>query len=350
VQEPVHARDRIPGDDVRALRQQPAREHERRRLAHVVGVRLEREAEERHLAAAQRPEVPAELPDHAPLLQLVHLDDGVQQLEVVARVRGQLLQRQRVLGEARAAVADAGLEEARPDAPVEADPLRDLDDVRAGRLADVRDLVDERDPRHQRGVRGQLDHLGRGHVRAHDRRLDALVQLRHRVAVGLGERADHDPVRVQEVAHGRALGGELRVRHVADVAEAAVVEPRAHLGARPHRHGALHHDDRPALQLRQLVDDRPDRGQVGVARVRRRRADGDEHELGALDRLRHVERVAQAPAVPLQELVEPRLVDRHLPRLQRLDLRGVDVAHRHVVPEVRQARGGDEAHVAGAED
>ena len=56
-----------------------------------------------------------ELADHAPLLQLVHLDHRRQQLEVVARVRGELLERERVLREAGAAVADAGAQEMRAE-------------------------------------------------------------------------------------------------------------------------------------------------------------------------------------------------------------------------------------------
>ena len=99
--------DRVPRAHVRALGDEPAGEHEARRLAHVVGVRLEREPEQRDRLAAQAAEVLLQLPDHAPLLQLVHLDHGVQELEVVARVRGELLQRERVLREAAAAVADA---------------------------------------------------------------------------------------------------------------------------------------------------------------------------------------------------------------------------------------------------
>ena len=127
---------------------------------------------------AERAEVPLELRDHAPLLQLVHLDHRRQELEVVARVRRELLQRERVLREARAAVADPGAQEVRAEPAVEPDALRDLDDVGAGRLADVRDLVDERDPRHQERVRGELDHLGRVDVAADDRRVERLVERR----------------------------------------------------------------------------------------------------------------------------------------------------------------------------
>ena len=49
-----------------------------------------------------------------------------EKLEVVAGVRGQLLERERVLREAAAAVADPGTEEARADTVVETDPSATL--------------------------------------------------------------------------------------------------------------------------------------------------------------------------------------------------------------------------------
>ena len=52
------------------------------------------------------PRTLCELADHPPLLELVDLDDGVQHLEVVSRVRRELLERERVLREAAAAEAD----------------------------------------------------------------------------------------------------------------------------------------------------------------------------------------------------------------------------------------------------
>src|SRR4249919_604628 len=152
-------RHRVPRGDVRAFGEEPPGEDEARRLAHVVSPRLEREAEECDPLPAERPEATLELPDDAPLLELVHLDDGVQELEVVARVGRQLLERERILREAGATEADAGTQERRADAPVEADALGDRRDVGAGRLADVRDLVDERDAGDERGIRRELDHL-----------------------------------------------------------------------------------------------------------------------------------------------------------------------------------------------
>src|SRR4029077_17444126 len=117
--------------------------------------------------ADEAAQVLVQLADHAPLLQLVDLDHSGQQLEVIAGVARELLERVHVLGEARAPVADPGLQELRPDALVQAHPARDLDHVRAGLLADVGDLVDERDLRRQERVRGELDHLRAGDVGAH---------------------------------------------------------------------------------------------------------------------------------------------------------------------------------------
>ena len=77
----------------RALAVEPGRQDQARRLAHVVGVRLERQSEERDRLAGERAEVLLELPDHPSLLELVDLDDGRQELEVVAGVAGELFER-----------------------------------------------------------------------------------------------------------------------------------------------------------------------------------------------------------------------------------------------------------------
>ena len=54
--------------------------------------------------------------------------------------------------------------------------------------------------------------------------------------------------------------------------------------------------------------------------------------------------------VAREELVEPRLVDRHDARAQRVDLRLDDVANDDVVAELGEAGAGDEADVPRAED
>ena len=54
--------------------------------------------------------------------------------------------------------------------------------------------------------------------------------------------------------------------------------------------------------------------------------------------------------VRVEELGEAVLVDRHVPGAEHVDLLGDDVAHDHFVPELGEARAGDEADVARAED
>ena len=270
-------RDRIPGPNDRALGKQTRRDHEAWSIPQVVGIRLEREPEDRDRLAAQLAEMLLELRDQAALLQLVHLDHGREQLEVVARIARELLERGHVLAEAAPAPTHAGAQEMRAEPMVQADAARHVHDVRADELAHVRDLVDEADPRRQEGVRRELDELGRGDVRADDLRLDAAVELDDALAVVARERADDDAVRAHEVRDRAALGQELGVRHVAEPAQATRVEPGAHVLARADRHGALHHDDRISGKIvRQLVDDRPDGAQVSVAGVGRRRPHGDE--------------------------------------------------------------------------
>ena len=106
-------------------------------------------------------------------------------------------------------------------------PLRHLGDVRAGHLADVGDLVDERDLGGQEGVGGELDHLGAGDVGAHERRVERRVELDHRVAGPVAVVADDDAVGAQEVVDRRALLEELGAGDVAEAVLALLAEARA---------------------------------------------------------------------------------------------------------------------------
>ena len=290
-----------------------------------------------------------ELAEDPPLLQLVHLDHRVQQLEVVAGVRGELLERDAVLRETTAAPADPRAEKVRAEPVVEPDALRDLDHVGTGRLADVRDLVDEADPRHQERVRGELDHLRGGDVRAHDRRIEPLVERGHDLAVGLCERADDHAVRLHEVLDRAPLREELRVGDVADVREPARVERRTHLLPGADRDGALHHEQRPLVGGGQLVDDPPDGAQIGIAGVRGRRPDTDEEDA-AFSQVLHLDGEGEPFAVLRQQFLDPGLVERHTSGLERLDPLRKDVADDHVVAELGEARAGDEPDPARPEN
>ena len=334
----------------RSLGEQAAGEDEGRRLARVVGAGLNASPSRAIRRSAERAEELRELADHAPLLELVHLDHGVQDLEVVARVGRELLQREGVLREARAAEADPGRRKLLPirrswpmpsatlttSAPVASQTfaISLMNEIRVIRAAFAASLIISAEATSLRTIGASMPSWSAGDS----------------VAVRLVERADHDPVGLHEVLHGRALGRELRVRGVADVGEPARVEPVAHLLAGADRDRALHRDDDVPLDVGQLVDHRPDGGEIGVARVGRRRPDRDVDEVRALDRLAHVVREREPLGVPLEQVVETGLVDRHLAAAERLDAVREDVAHDDVVAELGKAGARDEADVARAED
>ena len=125
----------------------------------------------------------------------------------------------------------------------------------------------------------------------------------------------------------------------------------AHPRAGADRHGALHHEHGAAPSSAvELVDHRPDGGEVGVAGIGGRRADGDVEEVGSVDRLGDVEREREPLGVPREQLLEPRLEDRHLAGAQLLDPFGQHVAHDDLVAEIGEARARHQPDVTRAED
>ena len=248
-----------------------------------------------------------ELSDGPPLLKLVDLDDRGEELEVIARVPGQLLEGLDVFGKTRAAEADARPEESRADAIVEAHAAGDLGDVGTELFRHVRDFVDEADLGREECVRGELDHLGGRHVGADQRglerrvdRFDSVSETR-RVAV----RPDHDPIGFHEVVYRAALLEELRVRDVANAVAAPL--DRA---SRSDRNGALHHQ-RMIVRVAQLGDHGLDAGEVGVAGVGRRSVDRDEQKARVLEHGSHLGREVQARSVLRDQLRQAGLVDGH---------------------------------------
>ena len=92
--------------------------------------------------------------------------------------------------------------------------------------------------------------------------------------------------------------------------------------------------------------------QIGRAVFVGRRPDGDEHHLGALDRVSHVGRECQ-PALALvahHDRLETRLVDRELVGLEVTDLAGIDVGANDVVPRLGETGPYDQTDIAGADD
>src|SRR5207245_6082122 len=115
-------RRRIVGAHAGAGRDQVVDQREARRLAHVVGVGLEREPPDGDALAAQLVvEAVADLEAEHVLLRFVHFLDRAEEAQRLARLLGAALQGFHVLWKARAAEADAGIQELVADARIGAD-------------------------------------------------------------------------------------------------------------------------------------------------------------------------------------------------------------------------------------
>ena len=196
--------------------------------------------------------------------------------------------------EARAAIADARLQELRADPVVEAHAPRDLAHVRAELLGHVRDLVDEADLRGEEGVRGELHHLGARHVGAHhhaaERRVERLDAVREVLGAAVG--ADHHAVGVHEVVDRAPLLQELGRGHVA---EALAARARSSGRCPPARCSSSR--ARGPSTSPELGDHGLHAREVGVAGVGRRRVHAAEQQLRVRHRLGHVGREVQALGV-----------------------------------------------------
>ncbi len=218
-------------------------------------------------------------------------------------------------------------------------------------LADVGDLVDEADLGRQEGIGRVLDHLGRRHGRPEHRRPERGVEGRHALGVGVAECPDHDAIRVHEVGDRRALLEELGVRHVPHLSQAPGVQlaPHPFPGADGDR--ALHRQHVTGIPAHraELVDDRQHPRQVGVPGVARGRVDRDDQDVTRRHQRLELEGERQPLAVPADQGVQARLVDRHATGVQGRDLVRFDIADADLVPEGRQAHPGDQPNVAGAD-
>ena len=264
-------------------------------------------------------------------------------------------QRLDVFREAGAAIADPRVQKEGSDPPVHAHALGHDLDVGVDPLTDTRHLVDEGDSGGEKRVRRVLDHLGRMEVGDQDPGLQLAVEPGHRPRGRFVVRSEHQAVRMHEVVDGAAFAEKLRIRHhrEGDLVPQVLADDPGHDVAGPDGHGALVDDGHGLLHrggdaLGRLLDV----DQIGLTPPAGRRADGDEHEVGARDRLgiiagetkpARLERLAH-------ELVQPRLVDGRLAARHPGDFGLVDVHARDLVTDVGQAHGGRQADVAGADD
>eukprot|EP00982_Pelagococcus_subviridis_P008354 30835-Pelagococcus_subviridis.AAC.14 len=298
---------RVVNREPRAVFDEAVPDVDRRRLARVPGVLLEREPEHADLLVPDRVEHRAHDALHEPvLLVVVHADDGVpvvrdfREAVALADVR----EVEDVLLEARPAEPDGRVQELRADPRVLPERVRNLGHVRARGLAQRGHGVDGGDSLREKRVRGELRELRGPQVRGDDPLLWDPVRVhldegrdRVRALLPLDLPADQDAIGRGEVVHRRALREKLGVGQDIESHAARVAVPLQNLLDRlrgPHRHGGLLDDDLVRLA------DRRDRARGGLpvreirrlalpeARLLRRRVHGDEDHLALRDRALYV--------------------------------------------------------------
>ena len=177
-------------------------------------------------------------------------------------------QRQRVLGEAGAAIARTGVQEFAADALVEADAARDLLHVGADLLAQIGDLVDEGDLGREKGVGRIFGEFGRAAPDEDERRRverQRPVDFLHHLARARVLDADDDAVGALEILDRRAFAQEFRIGDDGEIGvRIDLADDALDLVAGADRHGGFVDDDREAVEragdrLGGGVDDRKDR-------------------------------------------------------------------------------------------
>ena len=323
--------------------------------AEVVGVRLHRQAVHAHdrprLALVDAvPHHLQHLVGHEVLAGAVGLHDGLDQVLRHVLVVGQQLLG--VLGQAVAAVAEAGVVVVGSDARLQAHAVDDVAGVEAADLAVGVELVEVGHAQRKVGVGEELHGLGLGGAQHELRDAHGAVSIlalqlggfgalgeqagealrgRHGIGVVL-RRAHHDAGGVQVVVERLALAQELRAEE-----DLAVAQPLSQARGVAHRDGRL--DDDPGVRVHRAnggdggldgarVEEVPVRVVVGGR--------GDDGVVGTRVGLRHVDGGAQAelalPSLCLsKKTLDLVVLDGRYVVVDLLDLLGHDVQRVHHV-------------------
>ena len=325
-------RRRVVRSDRNSFLQQRLDEGKRRRLSHVVGPCLERQAPERHPPA---PELviqrTAELLQQHSFLPLVGRFNCRQYIQFDPALASHLDQRLDILGEARPSVPGAREQKRLSDAGIASDPLPHEIDICAQLVAQIGDLVHEGDPRSEHPVRRVLSHLGRGDVHQQDRLPGAdkgSVELgHHSPCVGRLDAQDH-AVGSHEVFDRCSFFQELRVaadmKRKLGFARDSLGDP----GRAADRDGRFSDDHSlprhvPADECRHFEDVLQICGSIFA----RRCANRDDHDFCRRNRVRQVggEREPALFLISLDQRIQPGLINRHVTLLQSRDLLAIDV-------------------------
>ena len=196
-------------------------QHQRRCLAHVVGVGLERQPPQRDGFAG---EIFAKLLDdffcQHMFLRMVDTLHRVEQFHLDPGNLAGALQGLHILRKTRAAVAQARIQKMITNARIGTHALAHRLNVRAEFFGKPRQLIHEGNARGEHGVGGVFGELGRAHVHDHQPVVAAL-ERRIQFAQGLDgldilgatvvADANHNAVRPHEVLHRRALFQEFGI-------------------------------------------------------------------------------------------------------------------------------------------
>ena len=328
-------------------------QRDRGRFADVVGLGFEGDAPEGERLPI---EIFAEhvcdlLPEPAALF-LIHHMDGLVELAGKIDFAPHRADGKRVLGKARTAVAQAGIEELVSDPLVSAHALANVLHVGAVGFAQSRDFVHEGDLAGEHRVRRVLDHLGAADVHHEDGVTlaeERLVELVQRLRGTLALHTTDHAIRLHEVADRIAFLEELRVVRDVKRGVGPTLDEISNLVTGSDRDRALDDDGLGVLMLPKRVDHLGDvagdpqdvlqiRGSVGVAR----RSYADEDDIGVLvgGSLVSGELKSAGGGVAVDHLREARLVDRAFAPLEHGDLPFIDVEACDFVPGLCEAGSG----------
>ena len=349
--------------DPGAALQQRARNGQRRRFSHVVGVGLERQPPQRETQSLQiLPEAGADLARQRLLLVAVDRFDGLQDARLATTIRRRPAQRLEVFGQAGTAVTAAWIKEVVTDPGIRADTLAHLLDIGAQRLRHSGHLVDERDPGRQHGIGGILGQFRGTRVHAQqaptvtvERRIQSLQNLQSsRVVVN----TDDNALRPHEILHGRSLLEKLRVGDHREVhAPAAPSQFFGHgLAYVPHGayrgSGLVGHQPGRVHVAGDGAGDLQDMAHIGASvPVRRRGHREEQHIAMAHRRLQVVAKLQPAGGdIGAHQRFQARFVNGQTAVAQQAHLVTVLVQAQDAVPRVRKAGAAHQPHVPGAEN
>ena len=149
------------------------------------------------------------------LLRFVHRLDSFEDAHGTAILLRRTDEGLHILGEARASIATARVEELAPDTGVTTDALTHHGDVGTDGFAEVRHLIHEADARSEHSVGRILRDLCRGDIHEEDAEVieeDGLVEARHQLTGTVAIDTDDDTVGAHEVLDSVTLLEELGVR------------------------------------------------------------------------------------------------------------------------------------------